>query len=93
MTTIVRELDWCIFCAGGDVTEEHLIADWAHRAFAKARKPTNQLRGTWVAPGRVAISTDDAVMTAKVICGSCNNNWVSGLDNGAARVLRPLIRG
>lgn len=93
MTTIVRELDRCIFCDGRDMTEEHLIADWAHRAFAKSRKPTNQLRGTWVAPERLAVSTDDPVMTAKVICRSCNNKWLSGLDNDAARVLRPLIRG
>ena len=32
-------------------------------------------------------------MTAKVICQPCNNNWLSRIDNAAAQVLRPLVRG
>ena len=44
MATVLRELDHCIFCGDGDMTEEHLIADWAHRAFAKKRKPDGLLR-------------------------------------------------
>src|SRR5437588_417293 len=59
VTYVVRELDRCIFCGGAEITEEHLMADWAHRAFARARKPTNQLRGTWQAPSHLAISADD----------------------------------
>jgi hypothetical protein len=69
------------------------MADWAHRAFARARKPTNRLRGTWQAPNELAISGDDPVPTAKVICRPCNNEWISAIDRDASRVLRPLVRG
>jgi hypothetical protein len=75
------------------MTEEHLIADWAHRAFARSRKPTNQFRATWQAPSQLAISADDAVPTAKVICRPCNNEWISAVDRAASRVLKPLVRG
>ena len=44
MTTVLRELDRCVFCDGTDMTEEHLIADWAHRAFARKRKPACAVR-------------------------------------------------
>jgi len=93
VTKIVRELDRCIFCNGTDMTEEHLIADWAHRAFARARRPTNQLLATWVGPKQLAITDEDPVLTAKVICRPCNNEWISGIDKSAAEVLKPLIRG
>lgn len=75
------------------MTEEHLVADWAHRAFARARKPISMLRGTFVGPGQMTLTADEPVITAKVICRSCNNEWLSGIDDAAARVLKPLIRG
>lgn len=93
MTTVLRELDRCLFCDGTDMTEEHLIADWAHRAFARKRKPDSSLRGAFVGPGRLRLDDGDATATAKVICRECNNQWLSQIDNDAAKVLRPLIRG
>ena len=39
------------------------------------------------------LSVDEPVITAKVICRACNNEWLSGIDDAAARVLKPLIRG
>jgi hypothetical protein len=93
VTHVVRELDRCIFCGGAEMTEEHLMADWAHRAFARTRKPTNQLRAMWQAPSQLAISADDPVPTAKVICRPCNNEWISSVDGDASRVLKPLVRG
>jgi hypothetical protein len=35
----------------------------------------------------------DGDITAKVICRTCDNNWVSRIDNSAAQAMRPLIRG
>jgi hypothetical protein len=74
------------------MTEEHLIASWAYRAFAKQRKPTGGIRLT-LSDGRVRADDGDAEITAKVICRSCNNGWLSRIDNAAAQVMRPLIRG
>ncbi len=74
------------------MTEEHLIAFWAYRAFTKQRKPTGGLRLT-LSDGGARVHDGDADVTAKVICRSCNNGWVSTIDNAAAQVMRPLIRG
>jgi hypothetical protein len=74
------------------MSEEHLIAHWAHRAFAKKRKPTDSFRAS-LTGGGMRLEDGDADATAKVICRSCNNGWVARIDNAAARVARPLIRG
>ena len=100
--TVLRELGRCVFCDGTDMTEEHLIADWAHRAFARKRKPDSFITGTFtgrtVVPGRSemrleAVPEGDAAATARVICRDCNNTWLSKIDNVASQVLRPLVRG
>ena len=72
MSTCLRELDSCVFCGSTDMTEEHLIASWAYRAFVKQRKPTGGIRLT-LSDGRVRADDGDAEIIAKVICRSCNN--------------------
>jgi hypothetical protein len=74
------------------MTEEHLIALWAYRAFCKQRKPTGGILLTH-SDGQVRGRSGDADVTAKVICRDCNNGWVSRIDNAAAQVMRPLVRG
>lgn len=74
------------------MTEEHLIASWVFRAVQQTRTPkinvirTNRVTGK--SKDRYGIQQD----TAEVVCGSCNNGWMSRLDNAAATVLKPLIR-
>lgn len=92
MSTCLRELDSCVFCGSTDMTEEHLIASWAYRTFAKQRKPTGGIRLT-LSDRQTRAYDGDADITAKVICRACNNDWVSRIDNAAAQVMRPLIRG
>lgn len=75
------------------MTEEHLIADWAHRAFGKSRKPQGILRATIAKDGRLTTHDGDPAPTAKVVCRACNNGWLSGIDNAAAKVMRSLLRG
>jgi hypothetical protein len=84
MATVVRELDRCVFCDSDDVTEEHLIADWAHRAFAKSRKPQNRMLASGIAADQLALKDGDPVLTARVICRACNNGWVSSIDRAAS---------
>lgn len=93
MTRVIRELDRCIFCGCSDMSDEHLIADWANRAFAKARKPTGHLHGALIGQGQMRIDGGDPVAAAKVVCTACNSGWLSVIDNAASKVLRPLVRG
>ena len=88
-----RELDECIFCGDSDMTEEHLIAAWVLRAFHRQRRPDPGLSGTFVGRGQMRLTPEEPISTAKVICRNCNNQWLSVIDNAAAEVLKPLIRG
>jgi hypothetical protein len=68
MTSVVRELDRCVFCDDTDMSEAHLIADWAHRAFARKRKPDTFLSGTFSGPSEFRVHTvaiGDAVATGE----------------------------
>lgn len=88
-----RELDACIFCGDSDMTEEHLIAAWVLRAFHRQRRPEPGFTGTFVGRGEMQLSPEEPISTARVVCRSCNNGWLSVIDNAAAEVLKPLIRG
>lgn len=88
-----RELDRCIFCGDSDMTEEHLIAAWVLRAFHRRRRPDPGFTGTFVGGGEMRLSPKEPISTAKVVCRRCNNGWLSVVDNAAAEVLKPLIRG
>jgi hypothetical protein len=88
-----RELDGYIFCGDSDMTEEHLIAAWVLRAFLRQRRPETGLSGTFVSDDQMRLHAEEPISTAKVVCRRCNNEWLSGIDNAAANVLKPLIRG
>jgi hypothetical protein len=86
-------LQRCIFCGVEGVSEEHIIADWAFRAFVRSRKPGPGFAGTFTAPDQLKVEADEPTQTAGVTCKPCNNGWLSLIDNDAARVLKPLIQG
>jgi hypothetical protein len=86
-------LERCIFCGQQEVSEEHIIAAWALRAFARSRKPDKSFAGTFKARDQLKVEATEPVQTAGVTCKTCNNGWLSLIDNDAARVLKPLIRG
>lgn len=83
----------CIFCGAEGVSEEHIIAEWAFRAFARSRKPPPGFAGTFTAPDQLKVEPDEPIQTAGVTCKPCNNGWLSLIDNDAAQVLKPLIQG
>lgn len=76
------------------MSQEHLIADWAIRAFARGRKPP--LFGAVLAEGdgptRLA-SLAPHLPKAGVTCRSCNNGWIATLDRKASEFAKPLVRG
>lgn len=88
-----RTLDRCIFCDGQPTTEEHLVADWVLRAFARTKKPQFSLAGTMVTPDQMRLEAAEPISTARVVCKPCNNGWMSRIDSAAAQVLKPLVQG
>lgn len=91
--TVESDCQQCIFCGGADLTDEHLIADWVQRAFARSRRPGPSLSGTFVARDQMRMHREPPIDSVKVLCRRCNNEWVSQLDNAASIILKPLIRG
>jgi len=83
----------CIYCGDTDLTEEHVIADWVARAFARKRRPGPSLGGAFVGREQMRVQAQPSPQTAKVVCGACNNGWLSTIDEAASKVLKPLIRG
>ncbi len=88
-----RQLDACIFCGDSGVTQEHLVADWALRAFTRQRKPLlfSACLGGVGAPAQIVSATP--TLAAGVTCLGCNNGWISTLDREASEITKPLIRG
>jgi hypothetical protein len=75
------------------MSEEHLIAAWVLRAFLRQSHPSTALSGTFVSDDQMRLHAEEPISTAKVVCRRCNNEWLSSIDNAAASVLKPLIRG
>jgi hypothetical protein len=86
-------LEQCVFCGGKEMSEEHIVAGWVLRAFVRSRKPGPGFAGTFTAPDMLRVEAAEPVQTAEVTCKGCNNGWLSLIDNAAAQVLKPLIRG
>jgi hypothetical protein len=82
-----------IFCGEDDLTEEHVVAAWVHRAFVRSKRPRSDFSGTFVGPHEMSLRADDPISIARVACQRCNNEWMSSIDNDAASALKPLIQG
>ena len=73
-----RDREPCAFCpATADITGEHLWSAWAGKMFGRSRytmrrtDPDGSVR-TWKLP-HLSVKT-------KVVCGKCNNGWMSDLE-------------
>lgn len=92
---VFRELPNCIFCGSAeDMTEEHVLSDWAYRAFHGKRKYADELMFAAKDVPGVGFQFIDAnpIGVAKVLCKKCNEQWVSGIDNAASQAIKPLVR-
>lgn len=88
------QISSCVFCGGTDMSQEHLVADWATRAFTRSRKPV--LLGAVLTdddgPTRAA-SFGPHVPKAGVTCRPCNNGWIATMDRETSEFAKPLVRG
>lgn len=92
----INSLPTCVFCGSEDMSEEHVIADWALRAFGRSRRPFLR-RGAMTAssiPGAsgLRVTPEEPFLTAKVVCRTCNNGWLSDIDRAASEVLKPVLQ-
>lgn len=82
-----------MFCGSGDMSEEHIVADWVLRAFLRTQKPQTHFSGRPEADSKMQLEAGEAISTARVVCRLCNNEWLSRIDEHAAQALKPLVRG
>jgi hypothetical protein len=75
----------CPFCGRTDLTDDHIWPEWFSRALAD--------KGGFVMPTPYGPRAKPQVEITVPTCYSCNNGWLSILDNDVAAVLRPMVRG
>ena len=90
----------CIFCgATSDITREHIWADWLKEYIAKDIDGYQAATITINQPGVAStvrekkISGDPRSRKVKCVCGSCNNGWMSQLQERAKPLVLSLIEG
>jgi hypothetical protein len=86
----------CIFCARGNLSKEHFWPAWAaeHLPSGLARKETFEISNASTAQTST-VSRPGSLKHKKlrVVCESCNNEWMSVIENDAKRVVLPMLLG
>ena len=83
----------CIFCAGGR-SNEHIIAQWLIRDAELDKHPLKIGFGA-AQGGRYELVDDDLKIRKFLttsVCETCNNGWMSRLENTAKQALTPLLQ-
>lgn len=81
----------CQFCgAKGDLTREHVLAEWVRPLLTGPRAPYVAATGgvvtrIWDAPV--------ASLTVRRVCRSCNNGWMHDLEIAAKPIITALVAG
>jgi hypothetical protein len=90
----------CLFCAGPGLSREHIWADWL-KAYIKKDDPRHEISSLFhPAPQRPEMikeikkqEGDVRSRRLRVVCKTCNNGWMSRLQNRAKPILIPLLTG
>lgn len=78
-------LDVCAFCGGSPTTAEHVWAKWISEAL--------QRRGSFLMQSEHGPRRLSSINVTVPVCVTCNNRWLSVLENDVRPVLAPLVRG
>jgi hypothetical protein len=90
----------CVFCGATPTTKEHIFPFWLREAVGGGG-PTTHLRidgrGRGPALGEALTydhswTAEDADVAVRVVCASCNNEWMNDLDHEVEPLIVPLIR-
>lgn len=90
----------CIFCSGFGLSKEHIFSRWTYALVPAAPNSTHS-RGHAVSSrtnrhlfDKVDVEDYQGNLNTirfRVVCKTCNNGWMSRLDNAVKPILTPLI--
>ena len=88
----------CIFCGAAELTKEHIFPRWLAAVLTPAVVGKNvtseRTQRSAHRKGRQEWSAGDvAGFTARLVCASCNNGWMSDLETRVQPVLSTMIAG
>ena len=90
----------CIFCGNGGLSKEHIFADWLKELFPRDETSSHTYGTIDPSPviGVPRISLRDRpghgrTRKVRVVCKSCNNGWMSALEERTKPMLLPVIGG
>ncbi|WP_433651605.1 hypothetical protein ACQP2C_03125 [Micromonospora zamorensis] len=85
--------DSCAFCGStGPLTREHVFGQWVSKVGLDL-SPVRHMAGPLNGLPRDMGEQPPYRQTVKDFCSSCNNGWMSRLEDTARRVLSPIILG
>jgi hypothetical protein len=96
-----QERKTCIFCGGGNLSKEHVWPAWARKIFIEGPNPAHHEfhntfanKGSFVKEAKLQ-TREGSTFTKKirVVCRTCNNDWMSRLETAAKPILIRLITG
>lgn len=79
----------CIFCSSSPVTAEHVWPSWLVDRFPRTKIRVRR----WTASEILDYPAISIVTRVRAVCATCNNGWMSELENSAKPVLVPLVDG
>jgi hypothetical protein len=79
----------CAFCgSAASLTGEHIWSDWLSRLLGKRK-----VRYNWTEADGTVKEYRLVGLNAKVniVCETCNNGWMSDLENAVKPIVQPMI--
>lgn len=97
----VRQPRSCIFCGGGKLTREHIWPQWSAPIFGGQRDPHHYDYATFLDRDTGERSRTKSYWRQggahhkrlPVVCGACNNGWMSEIEAGVRPILEPMALG
>jgi hypothetical protein len=74
----------CIFCDNESGSEEHLWPDWMHKIVKFAPINIQEANGP-------IITGQDPEQTINTVCHTCNNGWMSRIEQKNVPRLKPML--
>lgn len=86
----------CVFCGASSLEHEHAFPNWIDRALPGGGGYRAERRSTSTTPGVLGVTStwrQNGLPTVQIVCHPCNSGWMKRLEDRAAPILRPMIRG
>jgi hypothetical protein len=84
----------CGFCDNTDITQEHVWANWLRQIIIESRAEGGMkiFRAEIARAGKtISFPKNDLEITVGMPCGSCNNGWMSDLENAVRPFMTDMV--